>query len=226
MMPLSAEWLKDTEANAEFLQKERESVLASYEARPKLLEEHFNLEDQIRTGAYATKQINELVQNAADPMEGLEGKIEILLTPNYLYCANEGMPLNVKNIQALQTAYSSSKSGNDIGRFGLGFKSLLAISDSPEIFTSSGSFTFNNEQFEADLAARGLSTEKTPKLRLAYPINAKQAIAEDADLAHMVQWASTVIRVPLTKSFNFLYKEIEDFKAQFLLFSDKVGSLD
>lgn len=226
MMPLSAEWLKNTGANAEFLRNERESVLASYEARPELLEEHFNLEDHIRTGAYATKQINELVQNAADPMEGLEGKIEILLTPNYLYCANEGMPFNVKNIQALQTAYSSSKSGNDIGRFGLGFKSLLAISDSPEIFTSSGSFAFDNEQFEADLAARGLSTEKTPKLRLAYAINAKQAIAEDADLARMVQWASTVIRVPLTKSFDFLHKEIEDFKAQFLLFSDKVGSLD
>ncbi len=221
------DWSRTDPKFLPFMEQTRKSVLEAYVARPELLREHYNLEESIRTGAYAHKQINELVQNAADPMEGLEGRIKVLLTPEYLYCANEGMPFNTRNIQALLMAYSSSKTGNEIGRFGLGFKSVLALTDSPQVFTYTGSFSFDKSQFERDLAEAGLASDKVPSLRLAYPVDVQDEAKSDSNLADMITWASTIIRIPLKPgTFEHLHDEMVNFPGEFLLFSDKVGKLE
>ena len=47
--------------------------------------------------------------------------------------------------KAMRMALLSSKRGDGIGRFGLGFKPVLAVSDSPQFLSTSGSFHFDRE---------------------------------------------------------------------------------
>ena len=65
------------------------------------------------------------------------------LTCDALYVANEGKPFEGSGVRALLYTHLSDKTGNEIGRFGLGFKSISGISDGPQIFSRSVSFEFN-----------------------------------------------------------------------------------
>ena len=98
------------------------------------MREHHQLEQTVLAGGYAYRQLYELIQNGADAiLEELEvaespsksPKIHIILTNRYLYAANTGAPINREGLIALLNAASSPKRQNQIGRFGLGFKSLL-----------------------------------------------------------------------------------------------------
>ena len=63
------------------------------------------------------------------------------LTPTHLYCSDNGAPIDVNGARALLFSHMSSRRGTDeIGRFGLGFKSVLGVTDAPEFFSRSGSF--------------------------------------------------------------------------------------
>lgn len=87
----------------------------------------------------------ELVQNGADALSLSDGgKIWIRLTPTHLYCADEGKAIDEDGVKALMFSRLSPKRGADeIGRFGLGFKSVLGVTDTPEFFSRSGSFRFD-----------------------------------------------------------------------------------
>src|SRR5690349_7600324 len=108
----------------ECLLREQNESIAAYAAKPKLLLEHFNEEDGYRAGSYGQRLIPELIQNSADAMSGtLTGHLQLLLTDEYLYCANDGAPLTEDGMIAMLNSHMSGKSNDDIGRFGLGFKS-------------------------------------------------------------------------------------------------------
>ena len=95
--------------------------------------------------ARLTAQLFELVQNSADALTGrpADGRIEIRLTRSYLYCADNGDPIDRDGVKALMFSHISPKQGtSEIGRFGLGFKSVLGVTDNPEFFSCSGSFRF------------------------------------------------------------------------------------
>lgn len=127
------------------------SAIAAYVAKPTLITEHANHEESIRTGGYANRTLLELVQNAADAMAGTPsdsalGRVEIVLDPvsKVLYCANSGRPFSRTGLVAITHAHLSGKRGDEIGRFGLGFKSVLAVTDSPQVLSRSVSFEFNS----------------------------------------------------------------------------------
>ena len=90
-------------------------------------------EKSFQTSGYSRCQVIELVQNAADAIlkSGRTGKIELVLTDEYLYCANDGQEFEQAGIEAITHAYLSDKRGGEIGRYGLGFKSVLAVTDNP-----------------------------------------------------------------------------------------------
>lgn len=103
----------------------------------------------IAEGGNGREQIQELVQNAADALQGAPGSIEVSLTENALYVANEGYPFEDTGVRALLYTYLSnktSKTGTEIGRFGLGFRSISGISDNLQIFSRSVSFEFSRSQ--------------------------------------------------------------------------------
>lgn len=127
-----------------YIGRKTEKSLEAYRAQPNLIIEHGNHEEDTARGGYAHRQLFELIQNSADALAHADGsRIEIWLTPTHLYCVDEGRPVDESGVQALMFSHSLSKRGTmEIGRFGLGFKSVLGVSDAPEFFSRAGSFRF------------------------------------------------------------------------------------
>lgn len=210
----------------QFVTAETISALNAYRARPDLVREHSNIEAAISQGGYGRKQLNELIQNAADAIVEPGGRIRVVLTDGALYCANEGSPFTEAGYRTLMLSHSSEKRDDQIGRFGLGFKSVIQITENPQIFSRSGSVAWSQQQSRDQLESLYPGVENYPILRIGTPIDPLQEGNGDDVLAELMQWAVTVVRLPLTGSVSWLSEEMEKFPREFLLFSDKIGSLE
>lgn len=210
-----------------WIERHQSQVLTSYGAQPKLVQEHANLEDQYRTGGYATRQVLELAQNAADALDSWpkRGRIELRLTENALYCANEGRPFDLKGVEAVSYAHLSNKRGGEMGRFGLGFKSVLGITSCPTIFSRSISIGFDQTVARERLRTVAPSATNFPVLRWPLQADPVAEMNQDAVLEELAQWASTVVRLPLNADASRLRQDLRDFPAEFLLFAPQVASL-
>ncbi|MFF3517207.1 sacsin N-terminal ATP-binding-like domain-containing protein [Streptomyces sp. NPDC002573] len=205
-------------------------AIDSYRANPNLITEHANHEESIRVGGYSHRTLLELVQNAADAMSGAAeheegaGRVEIVLDLGHqtLYCANAGRPFSRSGLTAIAHAHLSGKRGDEIGRFGLGFKSVLAVSDAPQVFSRSVSFEFNSSKAKTTIASIGSTARRFPILRTATRIDAEAEFAKDPILAELAQWAATIVKLPHASKLENLKKEIEEFRSEFLLFVNAV----
>lgn len=202
-------------------------VLQSYEANPLYVREHAGQEDGFRTGGYATRQVVELVQNGSDALgrAGRRGRVELRLVDGVLYCANEGRAFGEEGLEAVCQAYLSDKRGEDIGRFGLGFKSLLAVSDGPQVLSRSVSFSFDARRSRALLEPLAPGLPAYPVLRIPFHDKAGQMLADDPVMAELAEWATTVIRVPLVRDVERLVDDLRSVPADFLLFAPSVALL-
>lgn len=200
---------------------ERQSkALRVYEQDHDLLIEHVRQEDSFRTGGYGTRQIPELLQNAVDALGagGGSGMVEFRLADGALYCANEGAPFEAAGLTAVTYAFLSAKRGDEIGRFGLGFKSVLGVSDQPQIFSRSVSFAFNAPETIELFAGVPSAGGRYPLLRVPSLVDVEQARREDQNLAEMMGWATSIVKLPLTREGARLRQELADFKPESLLF--------
>ncbi|MGR6317506.1 DEAD/DEAH box helicase family protein [Micromonospora soli] len=206
-------------------------AIASYRANPNLISEHANHEESIRVGGYANRTLLELVQNAADAMSGISGdqgefagRVEIVLDMENqsLYCANLGRPFSKNGLTAITHAHLSGKRGDEIGRFGLGFKSVLAVSDAPQVFSRSVSFEFNSPTAQAEIAKIGSIAKRYPALRTPTIVDPVTAFADDPILAELAEWATTIVKLPRASNLKRLRGEIEKFSSEFLLFVSAV----
>ena len=139
-----------------FLENLIQKRLRAYAEDPGSLKEHYGIEQTVLAGGYGYRQILELVQNGADAiLEGdeqgipsLDGnRIHVLIRDGRLYVANTGAGLSEDGLDALLRSNVSPKRGNQIGRFGLGFKSLLRFAGRIDLFTRrSGSIQFGQQR--------------------------------------------------------------------------------
>jgi hypothetical protein len=221
-----AEWKPDASLVKE-VKEQFERSIKSYKIHPDLVSEHANLEESIRTGGYASRTLLELVQNAADALAGAAGvqgpaagRVEIVLdTANrVLYCANAGRPFSRSGITAITMAHLSGKRGDEIGRFGLGFKSVLAVSDAPQVISRSVAFGFNSAEARAALKLVASGVRRYPVLRTATLVDAGHEIGSDPILGDLAEWATTIVKLPAAKNLQRLRREIEQFSSEFLLF--------
>jgi len=208
----------------------RASCVRVYREDPNRVEEDAGKERGIAEGGYGRKQIQELVQNAADALHGTGGRIQVTLTPDVLYVANEGRPFEDTGVRALLYTHLSNKTGDEIGRFGLGFKSVSGISDGPQIFSRSVSFEFNREKTAEELSealGRRFDPADVPALRLAWTLNPQSEFRADPVLEELASWATTVVKVPLKPgAVEQLSMEIAEFDESFVLFASQVRALD
>ncbi|MFF5766731.1 sacsin N-terminal ATP-binding-like domain-containing protein [Streptomyces tanashiensis] len=194
---------------------------------------------------YEGRTVLELVQNGHDALGGdRPGRISVLAVPEegggVLYVANEGAAFNEKNFRAItEVALSSKAAGEGIGNKGLGFRSVLQLTDWPEIYskTSAGSPVFDGYCFrfarpddvhalveDPDLAARVV--EDVSPLALPVP-----AAATDPVLKELAEDGfSTVVRLPLRDQHAWglavaQMSEMANGDAPLLLFLDRVAAL-
>ena len=221
-------WGSPTGPIGTYISKRTKRMLDAYRADPDLVAEHANQEEDTARGGYARRQLFELVQNSADALAGSGGgRIWIGLTQEYLYCADEGQPIDQDGVRALMHAYLSPKRGSDeIGRFGLGFKSVLGVSDRPEFFSRSGSFRFDPKAARELLQSVAPDAEHFPVLRLPEAIDPVREIEGDPILSGLAEWASNVVRLQMTDgAHENLQRQMEEFPAEFLLFAEHVSNL-
>ena len=224
-------WAGPNETLGVHILRESDKTLEAYRSQPNNLREDANQEEDTARGGYANRQIFELAQNSADALSNPDSngeRISIRLTPTHLYCADDGAPIDRDGATALLFSHMSSKRGTDeIGRFGLGFKSVLGVSDRPEFFSRSGSFRFDRDWSTGILSEIAPSMARYPVLRLAEPVDPRAAMETASDLLEMARWANNIVRLPLKgNAYARLAKQIADFPPEFLLFVEHVGMLD
>lgn len=228
-----------------------ELALGTYAFNPDRIEEDANGERRIHQGGYGDRQLFELVQNAADELrEQVGGRIHVVLTREHLYCANEGTPITPEGADTILRMGVSRKRGGQIGRFGVGVKSVLSVTRTPQFFTKDGAaFGFDADWSGVEIlkavnegrASKGLpsvdSVGETPVLRLARPLDAERERTEDSVLHDLLSWATTVVRLPLMPGMDArLSSDIHqaprerrdaerEFPRLFQLFSNHVGTV-
>jgi hypothetical protein len=157
----------------------RRRVLAAWTDSPARFREDANAEEDLVRGGYRDRLLVELAQNAADAAAraGVPGHLRLELTGGTLRAANTGAPLDDDGVQALASLRASAKRGPDgsVGRFGVGFAAVLAVTDAPGVHSTDRSVRFGAEETRAAVAGiPGLAEElarrdgAVPVLRLPY----------------------------------------------------------
>lgn len=121
----------------------RRAVLDAWAAQPARFREDANAEEELALGGYRDRLVVELAQNAADAAvrAGIPGRLRLTLRDGVLTAANTGDPLNADGVLALSTLRASAKRDADpatVGRFGVGFAAVLAVTDEPAVLSGPG----------------------------------------------------------------------------------------
>jgi hypothetical protein len=151
----------------------RGRVLDAWAASPARFREDANAEEDYALGGYRDRVVVELAQNAADAAAraGAPGRLRLTLRDGTLVASNTGAPLDAAGVEALSTLRASSKrfagaadagnggNGGDgtVGRFGVGFAAVVAVSDSPRIHSATGAVGWSRQR-------TGLLLDRVPAL--------------------------------------------------------------
>jgi hypothetical protein len=169
----------------------RRGVLDAWGASPARFREDANAEEDLALGGYRDRLVVELAQNAADAAARAQAPGRLRLTlhpatgdePPVLAAANTGAPLDATGVESLSTLRASAKrEGHEsaVGRFGVGFAAVLAVSDEPAVIGRHGGVRWSLAEAremarQAAQASPGLGDElrrrdgHVPLLRLPLP---------------------------------------------------------
>lgn len=240
MMPMR-DWAGPDAALGRYIAEQSQRTLSAYRRQPNLVEEHANHERDTAQGGYQHRQLFELVQNSADALAPISttrndvsspssacdgGRIEVWLVDDCLYCADNGSPIDEDGVKALMFSHMSPKRAtSQIGTFGLGFMSLLGVSNAPEFLSRTGSFRFDSNRSRHRISQIVPDAPEYPVLRIADPIDPMGCLNDDIG-REMMEWASNVVRLPLSSgAFEDLHEQMREFPAEFLLFVKHVRQL-
>ncbi|MHA6762417.1 sacsin N-terminal ATP-binding-like domain-containing protein [Streptacidiphilus sp. PAMC 29251] len=168
----------------------RRRVLEAWAASPARFREDANAEEELALGGYRDRLVVELAQNAADAAAraGVPGRLRLTLRDGVLCAANTGTPLDAQGVESLSTLRASSKreEASQVGRFGVGFAAVLAVSDEPAVLSVPGGVRWSLVEAR-DLAAEqpALAEElrrrdgHVPLLRLPLPAEGRPPAGYD-----------------------------------------------
>ncbi|MFI1285968.1 sacsin N-terminal ATP-binding-like domain-containing protein [Streptomyces sp. NPDC020858] len=168
----------------------RRGVLDAWGAGPARFREDANAEEDLALGGYRDRLVVELAQNAADAAARAKvpGRLRLTLHEGenghaLLAVANTGAPLDATGVESLSTLRASAKresAGDSVGRFGVGFAAVLAVTDEPAVLGRHGGVRWSLAEArelarEAAVGSPGLGDElrrrdgHVPLLRLPLP---------------------------------------------------------
>ncbi len=151
----------------------RARVLDTWAASPERFREDANAEEDLALGGYRDRLLVELAQNAADAAAhaGVRGLLRLRLVDGCLVAANTGAPLDAAGVSALASLRASAKrAGGTVGRFGVGFAAVLAVTDSPEIASRDGGVRFSAADTRQDVAGIASLTAEVARRGGAVPV--------------------------------------------------------
>ncbi|MCP3800117.1 ATP-binding protein [Allokutzneria sp. A3M-2-11 16] len=174
----------------------RQAVLDAWRASPTRFREDANAEEDLRYGGYRDRLLVELAQNAADAAGG-GGRLRLSIVDGELRAANTGEPLTAQGVAALASLRASPKRDvNRVGRFGVGFSAVLAVTDEPRVVSATGGIAFSADHTrsvsaELPTVAEALAERggAVPVLRLVWPV--------EADEPGVPEGFTTEVRLPL-----------------------------
>ncbi|MGW2376280.1 sacsin N-terminal ATP-binding-like domain-containing protein [Kitasatospora sp. NPDC001683] len=137
----------------------RRRVLDAWAASPARFREDANAEEELALGGYRDRLVVELAQNAADAAVRAghgPGRLRLTLADGVLAAANTGAPLDAAAVESLSTLRASSKRGEEpaVGRFGVGFAAVLAVTDEPAVLGAAGGVRWSLGEARALAAAQ------------------------------------------------------------------------
>ncbi|MFF0728687.1 sacsin N-terminal ATP-binding-like domain-containing protein [Streptomyces sp. NPDC004134] len=193
----------------------RTAALDAWAASAARFREDANAEEDLALGGYRDRLVVELAQNAADAAAraGAAGRLRLTLTATgegegagVLTVANSGAPLDAAGVESLSTLRASAKRGEDteeaVGRFGVGFSAVLAVSDAPAVASRGGARVrwslaeareLVRTTAERNPALAGEAARRdghVPLLRLPLPL-------AEADAPAVPEGYDTAVRLPL-----------------------------
>ncbi|MEV6795421.1 molecular chaperone Hsp90 [Streptomyces sp. NPDC051320] len=152
----------------------RHGVLDAWATTPARFREDANAEEDLALGGYRDRLVVELAQNAADAAAraGVPGRFRLTLRPGtggdpaVLVAANTGAHLDATGVESLSTLRASAKRTEadteaSVGRFGVGFAAVLAVSDEPAVIGRHGGVRWSlaeARELAADAAHRAPAT--------------------------------------------------------------------
>ncbi|MEV6523597.1 ATP-binding protein [Longispora sp. NPDC051575] len=194
------------------LAQRRQAILAAWRDSPTRFREDANAEEDLLHGGYADRLLVELLTNAADAGATT---VRIRLDGDTLSVANDGEPLTTAGLDALTSLRASSKrEDGSTGRFGVGFSAVLAVTDEPEILSTTGGVRFSARETAATISdiphirAEAERRGGVPVLRLPWPPSGPPA-----------QGWTTEVRLPLREP-AAIKAVLDDFDPALLLALD------
>jgi len=191
---------------------------------------------------YHGRYLFELLQNAndaimaarEDPRWSRPGpyRVRIQLTSTALIVANDGVPFLEKDVDSIYRWGKSSKDPNkSIGHKGVGFKSVLDITESPQIFSQTVQFHFDRRacyERVREIVGKDVGLE-LPITRFVFPYTI-EALTDDRELVQTLlieDGFATVIRLPLKVDEDEVVKRIgQDILPVLLLFLNGLDRIE
>ncbi|TLW92400.1 molecular chaperone Hsp90 [Saccharomonospora piscinae] len=187
----------------------RQAVLRSWHDSPTRFTEDTQAERDLLRGAYRDRVFVELAQNAADAaaLAGRPGRLRVSVVDGELRVANTGAPLDRRGVAALASLRASGKppSGQGlVGRFGVGFAAVLAVTAEPRVVSRTGGVAFSERRTRQVWEA-----PEVPVLRLPWPL--------PEDEPPLPEGFDTEVRLPLRHDPGPLLEQVAAEVADVLL---------
>jgi len=196
---------------------------------------------------YRGRYLFELIQNANDAivaesqntgcrLDDSDNSVCLSVTSHSLLVANRGRPFTESDVRAICRLYTSTKDASkQIGHKGIGFKSVLEITERPEVYSNIYAFGFDGEQFRKDVD-KAIGTghpldQQLPILRYPFPRylnqlnpNERERIERFLDDDYV-----TVVRLPFSesKTAEMVNQRLHtDLQASLLLFLPAISQIE
>lgn len=132
---------------------------------------------------YRGRFILELLQNARDAAinANVKSRLKFVIESDHLLILNNGSEFTIEGLRSICRIGLSTKKNNNafIGHKGLGFKSILEISNQPRITTAAGTVYFNQQEAYIQLGSNEPEAHELPLL--FFPLFAQEKMEDIVD---------------------------------------------
>ena len=192
----------------------RAELLQEAVTSPNLLADIANLEHYVAE-SYSGRSFIELLQNADD---AAATRFCVILLDGWIICANDGNIFNEKDFRALcRSASSGKRRGEKIGYRGIGFKSVVGISNEVHLFSGELEATFSKKLTQKALNSKAA----TPLVRVPHELALQNAAVSSEVRALQVDGFHTIFVLGGVDR-EKVTEELARFESEYLLFLRKI----